>query len=79
MNASCELPKMLPLRVLTPTMRNCEPEIVIGLVERVDLAEQLIGHVPAEQHHRLVALDLDCAHQPSALGVEHREALSTRW
>src|SRR3989441_5147010 len=43
------------------------------LVERIALAEQAVGRLPAQERHGPVSLDLHGAHHPSALGVERRE------
>ena len=43
------------------------------LVDRVDFAKQAIGDIGPEQRHRPVALDLNRAHHPAALGVERGE------
>ena len=72
-NSSSELPKKAPFFALTPTMRKWTPATLIELVERIGRAEQPIGDLPAEQRDRAVALDLDRAHHPAALGVEGRE------
>ena len=49
------------------------PRDLDELVERILGPEQPIGHLPADQRDRAVALHLDRAHHPAALGVEGRE------